>query len=779
MTTRTDRLQIRLEVDGEGQVHAALVNEAKDVDQLADSTERATRSTSGLSSAVKALAAAASVRWALHTMVDMERLHAMLRTVTGSTEAATVAWSKLNTMAATTPFQLSQITKGYIGLKNFGIDPLNGTLHAIIEQSAALGASQETLNGIILAVGQAWGKEKLQGQEILQLVNQGVPVWGLLEKALGKTSAQLHEMSQKGELGRSAIAALVREMGKMNAGAAAQQMQTLGGALSNLHDQATRDIDALDQSGLGHALTNLVHGLTAVITPGTQVNAILRDALPIITGLLVANKLGPAFTALGGRVLGFASSLATAAGRAAAMEGALAALGGPAGILIGAAAALGTWIATMDSADHKTSELVDQVDRLIGKYKELDNRERAKTLKELNEQAADLQAKIAAINSVPIRRINSAGQVEALRKQLDLILKKRQQLDDYIKKSAEHPTTSNSNKPTSGGNAGDTGASDFDKRLSKLRDQLDPVAAKTRAYMQAVADLDRAWATGKISGDEHDKLINKLATDTDAMNRAQQKRAQVAGQLQDVVASTQTAEQRLNATYAQRQAVLQASLDNGTISQSKYQQLSERLEARHQDQLNSIRYRGMNAGQRMVAAFHAGNYALAAQSGIKLLQIASGTNKNLFELTKKASLGQTIISGALAAQQSLTNAGGWPWGIPAMLASLAQTAVKVETIKSQTFGGGGSVPSGGGGGVPSIPIPKSPVASPAPAGPIAATKQDVAPLERNVTIILPEDTHVSTRWVRDKLAPELEKAAAVGAFNLNVRLGGTGSLHIT
>ncbi|RCX32082.1 phage tail tape measure protein [Thioalbus denitrificans] len=61
-------------------------------------------------------------------------------------------------------------------------------------------------------------------------------------------------------------------------------------------------------------------------------------------------------------------------------------------------------------------------------------------------------------------------------------------------------------------------------RLTSLIDALDPAAAKTREYLQAVADLDRAWASGLISGDEHDRLLQLLAIDTDSAREAEEKR---------------------------------------------------------------------------------------------------------------------------------------------------------------------------------------------------------------------------------------------------------------
>lgn len=90
-------------------------------------------------------------------------------------------------------------------------------------------------------------------------------------------------------------------------------------------------------------------------------------------------------------------------------------------------------------------------------------------------------------------------------------------------KPPEAPKTA----PTGGG--GGTGApskaelkalAEYQSRLKTLLDTLDPTAAATRDYLQAVADLDRAWLDGIISGEQHDALMLKLATDTDATTKA-------------------------------------------------------------------------------------------------------------------------------------------------------------------------------------------------------------------------------------------------------------------
>lgn len=208
-------------------------------------------------------AAIISVRQGLDLVGDIvktgakfETLGAQLKTLYGDSAQAQTALDWIGQFTKDTPFELDGVTQGFVKLKAFGLDPMDGTMQAIVDQSSALGASQENLQGIVLALGQAWTKQKLQGDEILQLVNQGVPVWDLLAKATGKNTAELQDLSQKGQLGRDVIRALITEMGKVNAGASAEQMKTFNGQLSNLKDTWTQFENTVAKSGLLDYLKN-------------------------------------------------------------------------------------------------------------------------------------------------------------------------------------------------------------------------------------------------------------------------------------------------------------------------------------------------------------------------------------------------------------------------------------------------------------------------------------------------------------------------------------------
>ena len=199
----------------------------------------------------------------LATNREMEMLRARLKSVTGSTEEAAASFAFITKIAKETPFEIKGLTQAYLTLQNFGIKPTIQVMDALTNQAAKSGASAENLQGIALALGQAWGRSKLQGQEIMQLINQSVPVYDLLAQVTGKNSAELADMSEKGLLTRDVIGALILKMGEMAAGSNANAMETLNGKISSLSDAWHTFEDTLMQDKSEGFIKSIVSGWTA------------------------------------------------------------------------------------------------------------------------------------------------------------------------------------------------------------------------------------------------------------------------------------------------------------------------------------------------------------------------------------------------------------------------------------------------------------------------------------------------------------------------------------
>ncbi|WP_429108179.1 tape measure protein [Aeromonas media] len=192
-----------------------------------------------------------------------ERLNVQLKAVMGSIAGGKEASAWIQDFAKNTPLQLDEVTQVFVRLKAFGIDPMNGSMQGIVDQAYKLGGGFEEVQGISLALGQAWAKQKLQGEEILQLIERGVPVWQLLEQVTGKNTAELQKLSEAGKLGRDTIQGLMNEIAAQSGGAAANNMGLLSGLISNAQDNLAKFYRMVAESGALDWLKNQLAQLNA------------------------------------------------------------------------------------------------------------------------------------------------------------------------------------------------------------------------------------------------------------------------------------------------------------------------------------------------------------------------------------------------------------------------------------------------------------------------------------------------------------------------------------
>ena len=285
----------------------------------------------------------------LSTGDKFEKLSVQLTSVMGSIEGGKQATEWIKDFTKNTPLQLEGVTEAFTKLKSFGLDPMDGTMQAIVDQSEKLGGGQEKLAGISTALGKAWAKQKLQGEEIMQLVERGVPIYELLAEVTGKNGAELQKMQEKGELTRDVIKQVIDAMGQAATGSAAANMTLLSGYVSNLKDawqefqneianaglldyakdqikQLSETIKRMNEDGSLKEFAQKISG--AMIQVGQAIKSLIvgiyesRKAIEIFAKALVAVKLasfvrgiGAAAAAMGTTLVGGAVA-ATAATKA-------------------------------------------------------------------------------------------------------------------------------------------------------------------------------------------------------------------------------------------------------------------------------------------------------------------------------------------------------------------------------------------------------------------------------------------------------------------------------
>lgn len=163
----------------------------------------------------------------------------------GSAEKATTFVKELQEFAAKTPFELPQVQAGAKKLMAFGFEASQvlPMLTSIGNAASGLSLGSEGIDRLTLAIGQMQAKGKVSGGELRQLAEAGIPALQYLADALGKTQAEILDMSEKGAIPASVgVGILIKGMeeGSKNAmgfsGMMEAQSKTMSGLMSTLKD---------------------------------------------------------------------------------------------------------------------------------------------------------------------------------------------------------------------------------------------------------------------------------------------------------------------------------------------------------------------------------------------------------------------------------------------------------------------------------------------------------------------------------------------------------------
>ena len=203
----------------------------------------------GLSRLGRLFAVAFVGRQIINKITKFEKLEASLRTVTGSAEKAAVAFRFIQDFAATTPFQLEEVTDAFIKLKALGLIPSEEALTSYGNTATAMGKS---LNQMIEAVADAatgeferlkeFGiKARTQGDQVT-FTFQGIST------TVGKNAQE--------------IEGYLRSIGDVQfAGAMKEQAGTLNVALSNMGDAFSKLVKAIGDAGLTYILMKIANAI--------------------------------------------------------------------------------------------------------------------------------------------------------------------------------------------------------------------------------------------------------------------------------------------------------------------------------------------------------------------------------------------------------------------------------------------------------------------------------------------------------------------------------------
>lgn len=238
------------------------------------------RSMVGMLAGVAGVAAlGGAISGVINTTAEFQRLNSSLITVTGSASGAAQAMDQIKRFAATTPFDLQQVTEAFIRLRLLG---LNATESALTSYGNTASAMGRPIMQFIEAVADAttgeferlkeFGIKASQEQDKVSFTFQGVTT------TIGKSAAE--------------IETYLRKIGDTQfAGGMERQAATLGGALSNAGDAIANFQNSVGEGGFAGEVANASRRLGEFLAAndnvarsiGFELGQAVRDANAVLT----------------------------------------------------------------------------------------------------------------------------------------------------------------------------------------------------------------------------------------------------------------------------------------------------------------------------------------------------------------------------------------------------------------------------------------------------------------------------------------------------------------
>lgn len=172
---------------------------------------------------------------------EMQDAKTNFEVLTGSMEKAEAVVSRLKKLGAETPFEFKDLSNATKVLMQFGIST-DDSINSLSRLGDIAMGNKEKLAGLSLVFGQVASAGKLQGQDLMQFINQGFNPIQELTKLTGKSMAQLKDEMSKGKISfdlvNKAIISATSSGGLFYQGMI-KGSQTFSGKLSTMMDGIT------------------------------------------------------------------------------------------------------------------------------------------------------------------------------------------------------------------------------------------------------------------------------------------------------------------------------------------------------------------------------------------------------------------------------------------------------------------------------------------------------------------------------------------------------------
>lgn len=191
----------------------------------------------------------------VNTAAEFERFGAILETVEGSSAKAQQALKWASDFAATTPYQLGQVTDAFVKLRAYGMDPTTGLLKTLGDTSSAMGKG--LMQSVEAIADAATGEFERLKEFGVKAQTKGNKVMLAYTDKAGVQQAKIVAKNNRAMI-QSTLEAIWNEK---YGGAMEKQSRTWTGMMSNLSDQWTRFKVLTMQAGVFDFMRDKLGGL--------------------------------------------------------------------------------------------------------------------------------------------------------------------------------------------------------------------------------------------------------------------------------------------------------------------------------------------------------------------------------------------------------------------------------------------------------------------------------------------------------------------------------------
>jgi tape measure domain-containing protein len=244
-----------------------------------------------------------------------EQARISFTTMLGSAQKADKFLRQLQKFAAATPFEFPELQTAASSLISVGIraDKVIPIMKSLGNATSGMGTGSEGIKRATVALQQMNASGKISAEDLNQLRDAGIPVYELLAKATGKSSAKIADMAANGKLGRKELEQLMKalESGKgleRFAGLMDKQSHSLAGLWSTFKDTAGQALAGVATS----AFPLMKSGLAAISTGLGHLSAWVKDNRGALGS--VFKVIGSTLSTLGGTIKTVFGSFADSAG---------------------------------------------------------------------------------------------------------------------------------------------------------------------------------------------------------------------------------------------------------------------------------------------------------------------------------------------------------------------------------------------------------------------------------------------------------------------------------